>query len=242
MNKINIFILLLVLFVPSIEAAITLDTQTTAEEHDGPNTLTTSFTVGSNSNRMLVVFVHNDHTNYTTDVVPNSVTYNGVSLTMAVSKTYWSAQASASIWYLQAPDTGTHDVVTTYETGFTGHFQHHIWSLYNVKQQAPEATASAESTQATITTITNNAMVIAGVGRNSYTTPDIGAISSGYSNEMAQWDEPVYNTQSRSASKIVTSAGNETPSSTTSNARVVVAVAFEEEAAAPASRRVTIVE
>ena len=227
--------ILFLFFCTFAQAAITLDAQTTAEEHDTPNSLTTSFTVASNDNRMLVVFVHNDHTGVSYDTNPNSVTWNGTGLTQSNIQQYWSNQASGSIWYLIAPETGTHDIVTTYATSYNGHFQHHIRSLYNVAQQAPEASSDDEFTSTTVTTVTNNAMVVAGCGRNQWTSPDMGNPASSYTNAMAQWDNGRWSCQSRSAIKIVTTAGNETPSCTSSDARVVVAAAFAEASAATAT-------
>jgi hypothetical protein len=73
--------------------------------------LTFSHTVAANANRLLVVGI-----SYRASVTPTAtasgITYNGDAMTKARRDT--NGDRKTEIWYLVAPDTGTHDVVVTW--------------------------------------------------------------------------------------------------------------------------------
>lgn len=93
--------------------APTFDNASIAESFTAASSLTFSHVV-SGTERFLVVFVGIRELG-TPAVTVSSITYNGTNLTQAC--TVEDATASQSIrgdaWYLQSPDTGTHDVVIT---------------------------------------------------------------------------------------------------------------------------------
>ena len=135
------------------------DTQPSPIEYDAvssgsgnnSNTLTISHTVASQPNRMLVVTGH-ARDSLAADCDVTGVTYSAVAMAFAVAATAGADPYYCSeLWYLQAPATGTHDIVITWAGTVTRRLGGGI-SLYNVAQQAPEATAS--STGAGVTTIT----------------------------------------------------------------------------------------
>src|SRR5262249_2160663 len=94
--------------------SITVDNAASSTYNGSSGTL--SFTT-SGTNRMLLVSV--------AEVVPTSVTYNGVSMTKVTST------PSTSVWYLINPASGTHDISVT---ASSGGFSVQALSLDNVDQ------------------------------------------------------------------------------------------------------------
>lgn len=139
---------------------------------------TVSITVASNSNRILLAMIAIG--NSTGSYQVSSVAFNGT----ALSRRAWiddGADNAVEIWYLLAPDTGTHDLVVNYvgtpDAGVAA------VSLYNVDQNTP-ASAATEQNSGTditlnITTSTDNSMVVDvtsvdGTGGGPIHTPDAG--------------------------------------------------------------------
>jgi hypothetical protein len=125
-------------------------------------TLTWSHTVGSYNNLMLIVGVQ---TEGTSGVQATGVTYAGVALTKvdqaeATSSGYYQ---DVSQWYLIAPPVGTANVVVTWSASLTDRTAGAI-SLYNISQQAPEASASNSNNSGTtttnITTLSDGACIV----------------------------------------------------------------------------------
>lgn len=96
-------------------------------------TRTTSFTVASGSNRLLIVAVGTVNSG-TGSADITSVTYNSVGLTQA--NTTGASTDRASIFYLIAPDTGTHDIVVT-PTGGADGVQVAAYSIQGADQTTP---------------------------------------------------------------------------------------------------------
>jgi hypothetical protein len=149
------------------------------------STLTYSHTIGSGYNRMLVVSAGTEAPD--TGPVVSGVTYNGQPLTYASSMetSQNGYRAYSAIWYLleqDLPPAGTYDVVINL-TASVDILMGASISLEEVKQTAPEATASDESISSTyistnITTLTDNTWVVDAVmcGEESAATPDGGQV------------------------------------------------------------------
>jgi hypothetical protein len=163
MKKILSFLLLTFFFPSLIFAAITYDTAVSGGTTTNSTSYTLSCTVGSNDNRLLVVGVMS--LRGAADNV-SGVTYNGVAMTKIATKAS-DADRRLYLYYLLAPDTGTHDIVVSYSAEFYSTAVGAI-SLYNVAQQAHEVTnnAAGYSTNATtsMTTVTANDWIVDVVG------------------------------------------------------------------------------
>lgn len=113
------------------------------------NSFTISHTVGSYTNRLLVVCV-------TARLYPQSctsVTYAGVNLTKAVTNGY--ANFDTTIWYLVNPATGANNVVVTLSGNDTGRGMIGIASFYNVNVGNPLSLTSTANGEVT-TSVTNS--------------------------------------------------------------------------------------
>lgn len=119
-----------------------------------------SFTVATNSNRMLLVAVYADHTS---SASISGITYNGASMSVSASQgSLGSANNAMYLFYLAAPATGSNTLVITAGASATN-ITYAVYSYYNCAQQAPEAhtvaTGGSGVTSATVTPLTNGAMV-----------------------------------------------------------------------------------
>jgi len=136
-----------------------------------PPNITWSHTVGTGTNRMLIVQV-GATSKTASHVVATGVTYNGKALTLAKqqgeTETGTSADfISVGIWYLMEKDLPSdglaHNVVATFADSTTGITGGSI-SLFNVKQAAPEGVVSDSGVvnhlTAFITTHTDHAWLI----------------------------------------------------------------------------------
>jgi hypothetical protein len=142
----------------------------------GP-TITWNHTVGTGSNRMLIVQVGATDPNRST-LVPTGVTYNGKSLTLAKQQSESTTAEfdfiGLSVWYLLEKDLPAdslaHAVVATYPGSTTTGEGGGSISLSNVKQAAPESVVSDSAYSlnggtngtltAFITTHTNHAWLV----------------------------------------------------------------------------------
>ena len=152
-----------ILITVNCYGAITYDTA--AGANLSGSTITISLAIANNSNRMLIVGVGSEGLS-SIDYGASGITYNGVAMTKIDSQGYDIAPSDnyQSLWYLLAPDVGTYNVVVSFTNLPVGASAIAI-SLYNVAQQAPEASAkireSADgSITRSITTITNNAWLV----------------------------------------------------------------------------------
>lgn len=133
------------------------------------STVTVPITIGTNDNRILVVGVGSDGST-TADYSASGVTYNSVAMTKINGFQYtangWDGGYDwISLWYLIAPDTGSHNIVVSFTTTPDNGASAIGISLYGVVQQAPEANGSTTNNNVTpvtcsITTQTNNAWVV----------------------------------------------------------------------------------
>jgi len=153
---------------------------TSSHYQDESGTNSWSHTIGSGSNRLLVVCIA--HENWTSDTV-SGVTYDDVALTKAISKQ--EGANYAEIWYLletDLPSTGAYTVVVTFPNAFIDSVCGAV-SVDNVTQQAPEATASGSDTNTdtistNITTISKNAWLfdVLSVSDDTTSTPGSGQV------------------------------------------------------------------
>lgn len=158
---------------------VTLDAITT-EDGFGASTIV-SHTIGVGTDTILIVCVMTDaHT--TGDGTVTSVTWNGASLTKAISRYHTGTTAAeACIWYKLNPDSGTHDVTVDAGPG-NDYLKLTIASYFGIKG-ACEATASTQDTGGTsvttsILTVSNNAFIVDSTGGGNAgagpTTPGAG--------------------------------------------------------------------
>ena len=187
---------------------ILMDAVSSATSSGDASSLTFSHTVGDVTNRMLLVGAQaQDSTASDCDVV--SVTYNATSLTKADEAIAGTASlVCVDLWYLIAPDTGTHDVVVTWN-GIVAHRIGGGISLINAAQQAPEATGSstqdsAGSITTSVTTLTDDAWLIDAVGMDA---AGIG-FAPGESNQIERYDETSAASAGAGSSKPVNTAGS----------------------------------
>jgi hypothetical protein len=131
---------------------------------------TISFTCTGN-NRALLVFQTWDNNHDTTDHA-NGVTYNGVSMTKLLGPVQDGGDRLLYLYYLMNPDSGTHDVVVT--ANATIYLSVTAIALYTGVGSIETANAGsvivngvgANTIAGTITTVANNAWVVAGTLEN----------------------------------------------------------------------------
>lgn len=147
-------------------------------ETDGTSVTLSGYSVPAGDNKILIV-ISGDEDNTSPTADPSSVTHNGVALTKAVGRTL--NNNNCSIWYLLlGSTTPSGDIVATW--GATKEALGLVcFVIQDAAQEAPEATNSATSTSSpvntSITTLTDDALVIdglvCGAGR-TYTTTQAG--------------------------------------------------------------------
>ena len=120
---------------------ITLDSVSSTSTTSAASSLTFSHTVGNHPNRILTVGTQGEDSS-SSDCEVTSVTYNGAPLTKVAEVTEGTSTfLCVGMWYLLAPDTGTNDVVITWN-GNVSEGSGGATSIYNAAQRAPEAQAS----------------------------------------------------------------------------------------------------
>jgi hypothetical protein len=106
-----------------------------SDETSAVDTFTISHAT-SGTDRLMLVGVSFDPNN---GEVVSSVTYNGTSLSFVGSATY-SNDARVEIWQLVAPDTGTHDVVITFDKKLSYGAVAGVMTFTGVNQSTPLGT------------------------------------------------------------------------------------------------------
>lgn len=132
------------------------------------NTLTWSHTIGSGSNRILIVYVP-----ISQNVSVTGVTYGGVSLTQFVGIT--NGDPKAYIYYLLNPTVGTANCVITFNTSIQ-YLLAGVASFFNVNQTIPLANGTTKTG-----TASNKSMNITCTYSNSYILECLGSISGVHS-------------------------------------------------------------
>ena len=132
-----------------------------------------SYVVPAGSDKILVVSIGSENI---TGVTISSVTHNGVALTQQINRINASGYQNTEIWDLPVgSSTPSGDIVVTYSgAGNTGE-SICARTLIGVAQQAPEATGGADSNTSplnnSITTLTDNAMIVDSFAGNSGALP-----------------------------------------------------------------------
>lgn len=145
-----------------------------------PFELSWSHTVGSNSNRILVVCAMSRGNPNTTELYPaDEMTYGSSSLTLGVHNHYELSgfAVAIDIWYLLNPSTGTNTITVRWtESQYPGDQVQNgngcALDIYNAAQQAPEATNTVSygsggvftDMDIDVTTVTDGAIVVRGTG------------------------------------------------------------------------------
>lgn len=175
---ISFLIVVLFLLVPSFkaEAAIAYSTSTSVVGGTGA-TYTVAYTV-TGANSMLLVFP----TSYdTAGWTVSGVTYNGVAMTEVGSKISGGSGYNSLYGFalpIASPDGSAHNIVVS-QSGSTS-YGFVAASYSGVVQALPEASSTAETTNSatwagSVTTITNNAWVVAGYRSQGNVLPTVGA-------------------------------------------------------------------
>lgn len=139
--------------------AISFDTaQGYGASGSGSPTRTCSFTVGTGSNRLLVVAIYSS--------ALSGLTYNGVAMT----KIGHSFFESLELWYLLDPDEGTHDMVATSSGNFAFNPSIYIGSYFGVEDidnSVTQEDGGTNSATITLTTVADNCwLIMAGFADN----------------------------------------------------------------------------
>jgi hypothetical protein len=142
----------------------TLDTTATSWS------LTFPATVDAGSNRVLIVGLNSEGTNSSTETMTHTgVTFNGSALTQVGSTFKYNTTVPndyISYWYLLNPAVGTFNIVAsgTKSATTTAYVRAGTIVLQGVKQQAPEASATASGSgtalSVPITTLSDNAWIV----------------------------------------------------------------------------------
>lgn len=137
---------------------ITYDNSASYDNGDATGTsITLSFTIGSGSNRILIVAV-----NHLTSDTTSGVTYNGVAMTQL-----GSVHEGITLWYMlesQLPTTGAYNIVASFTSSRPVIV---ALSLANVYQAAPETPSQNSTDTIDLTTNYSNSWVISVNGHNT---------------------------------------------------------------------------
>jgi len=193
---------------------IEFDSVSSNAEKGYSTTLSWSQTVGTGSDRILIVGIAGEDSSES-DLVISSVTYGSENMTLVSGSSATGGSGAFKIktelYYLLNPDSGTDTVTVTY-SGNTASRAGGAVSLLNVAQQAAEAvsTNANESTNTistNITTQTDGAWVVDVVGcgnSGSFTTTASGMVE--------RFDETTTDSSGAGSTKSVASAGSTTMS------------------------------
>jgi len=143
---------------------VTPDTITLDDLSDGngnaSQTTTVEHVVADQPNRILFVCTGSEDNDNPSDNVVTGVTFNGDSLTLVQEGSYYTSSRNyGSMWYMLAPDVGTHNVVATY-AGVTINSSVAVLNFYNVNQavidDSDEDTGTRTTPNVTLTTAADN--------------------------------------------------------------------------------------
>jgi hypothetical protein len=213
-------------------AAINFDNTSSASSSTDGATLSWSHTIGSGSNRMLIVGVCGLDTS-TSDLVISSVKYNGASMSFVSGSSVTlttSTSRKTELYYMlnsDLPAAGTYTVTVTYSGNVTNRSAGAI-SLTGVAQQAREAvattstgTVNSTTISTDITTLTNGAWVVDIIGSGS-----AGSFTTTTSGMTKRYDVTAASSSAAGSTKPVEFAGTTTMSwEQTSAYRLVHSVA-----------------
>jgi hypothetical protein len=193
-------------------AAINFDNASSAFSSTDNTTISWSHTIGSGSNRMLIIGVGAEDTSQT-DLVISSVKYNGVDMTLvagsSVSVTGSSTYEKTELFYMlnsSLPSAGTYTVTVTY-AGNVPNKNAGAVSLTGVAQTAREAVAtSSNSSQSAIstniTTLTDGAWVV-----DAVVSSNTGTFTATGTGMTERWDVSASASSAAGSTRPVATAG-----------------------------------
>lgn len=171
-NEIKITEPLIKILTPKVLATIITYQASDNSSNSDVTSLTTAFDVGAGTNRLLHVDVETYDADGVTDCVVSGITFNAIALTKATSTVGISGTNNMSeSWYLIAPATGSHNVVTSV-AGTCSFLTHSFIALNGAHQSSqPDAlgggtcstTLTTDICTASITTATKNAWTVSAV-------------------------------------------------------------------------------
>ncbi len=204
--------------------ALTFDATTTGNTSTDVGTLTYSHTIGSGSNRILIVAVsvESDSAN---NCIVQGVTYNAVAMTQSAQITAFENGfgVGSSIWYMDEanlPSAGANDVVvsaTDSDVGGSDDINSGSISFSDAGQSGEEAseTVSGGATNSLtddITTLTDDAVII-----NATHSGNAGQTTSPGSGQTERWDFNGTSSHMGGGEEEISSAGTETQAWTLTN-------------------------
>ena len=175
--------------------SITKDDQATTNTSSSGTTITnSSFTVASNSNRILVVCAYR----YSSGGDISGITWNGSeAFTRAKFQDATTETGRTEIWYLVNPTATTASVVTTWDAS-TNRRGAGVYSFYNAKQTSPigvtaDDDGSAIVTTSTITPTTVGSMIVDVIGSGSNGAP-VDTLTAGWTS-LIGGDDRIHSSQ-----------------------------------------------
>jgi hypothetical protein len=188
-------------------AAISYDNASSGTSSTAGTSLSWLHTVGSGSNRVLIVGVCGLD-NSTSDLVISSVKYNGVNMTFVSGSSVTlttSTSRKTELYYMlnsSLPAAGTYVVTVTYSGDVTNRTAGAV-SLFGVAQQPREAVATKAqsdsiSISTDITTLTNGAWTVDIVGSGS-----AGSFTATSSDMTERWDKSAGSSSAAGSTKAV---------------------------------------
>ena len=192
---------------PAIPQTIEFDNVSSYSSSTASKTLSWLHTIGSGSNRVLVVGAVCED-NLAVDRVISSVKYNGVNMNRVPASSKTRGYITADLYYMLEADLpslpGSYTVSITYN-GIVSTSTGGAISLENVKQQIPEAVATNSSYSASyisteINTLSSNVWIVDVIGHSNN-----GLFSTSTSTE--QWDQSSGNHTGAGSTTLAASAG-----------------------------------
>jgi uncharacterized repeat protein (TIGR02543 family) len=209
-------------------AAIAFDAASNGGLAASGSTFTWSHTVGTGTNRVLVVGVEQEDTN-TADMTISSVTYNGAAMTAIANSQVSDGTTTvnrAQLFYQVNPASGAHNVVVTFAGTVNGASAGAV-SLSGAAQSGPEAVAtnhlgSGSTISTNITTLTAGAWVVDVIGSGASSV----TFTTTTSGMTERWDRSTNGAGGAGSTKAPTATGATTLSWTASSgSRIVHALA-----------------
>ena len=171
------------------------DAQANTHTSSSGTTLTnSSFTVASNSNRILIVCAFR----YSSGGDISGITWNGSeAFTRAKFQDGSTETGRTEIWYLVNPTATTASVVTTWDASTTRRGAG-VYSFYNVKQTSPigvtaDDDGTATVTTSTITPTTAGSMIVDVIGSGSNGAP-VDTLTAGWT-QLIGGDDRIHSSQ-----------------------------------------------
>ena len=166
---------------------------------DNCDSKTVSCTVTTCNNQIMIAHVATEENG---DNTPNSVTWNGDTMTLGHADSYWLGEKS-SLYYLLNPDDVTGDLVATFDSSSSVDIILGMTTACGLAQQAPEAVCNGEDS-CSITTVTDGAFLISGI---SNVTSSTNTVAGEIDTKVYDKSTPAWGTNATFAYGLAPSAG-----------------------------------